>query len=430
MKAVVLEVRGEEAALLREDGVIVKIRQKCQVGDTIELKGQVLLWQRKAWRRAMSAAAAAAIILGGGGAYGYHTTFAACSYISLDINPSIEYTLNRKNRVLSVTSENEEAAEIVEKLQEQGVKGNSLSEALQMTEELLKEGEYLTDDSADYILINVVTDTTKRKDALMQEAKETLGQDEEKIHLVMTDSTVSDRKEAKKLGISSGRYKKLVEYEEYQEMDLGEQPDDEILQMFAQGEIRDLVEPWRAGGPGGYGEMTEDGRDGNPPGWENRGNASGSENRENPAGQETFDTPSGPEKLKNLSGSADRENLTGSEIIGKGEDGAQPQAGQSEQKSQLYGQRLEGQPEETGIPGMSGQSGNPGSQEVPAQPGSSGNPGSQDVSGQSGNPGSQEVPAQSNGSGNLGSQDAPGQRGNAGGQEMPGQQGDAGTLGN
>ena len=37
MKAIVLEVRNGVAAVLREDGVIVKTRQKCAVGDTIDV---------------------------------------------------------------------------------------------------------------------------------------------------------------------------------------------------------------------------------------------------------------------------------------------------------------------------------------------------------------------------------------------------------
>ena len=40
MKGIVLEIRNRTAAVLREDGVIVKTWQKCAVGDTIELSAE------------------------------------------------------------------------------------------------------------------------------------------------------------------------------------------------------------------------------------------------------------------------------------------------------------------------------------------------------------------------------------------------------
>ena len=40
MKAVVLEVRDGYAAVLREDGVVEKLRRSCEVGETIELEEQ------------------------------------------------------------------------------------------------------------------------------------------------------------------------------------------------------------------------------------------------------------------------------------------------------------------------------------------------------------------------------------------------------
>ena len=47
MKAVVLEIRDGEAAILREDGVVVRVRRQCEVGDTIELaeEKKILSWR-------------------------------------------------------------------------------------------------------------------------------------------------------------------------------------------------------------------------------------------------------------------------------------------------------------------------------------------------------------------------------------------------
>ena len=60
MKGVVLEIRGEEAAVLREDGIVVRVRRQCEVGDTIEIEEKKRLLTLPAVR-ALSAAAALAL---------------------------------------------------------------------------------------------------------------------------------------------------------------------------------------------------------------------------------------------------------------------------------------------------------------------------------------------------------------------------------
>ena len=218
MKAVVLEIRKNEAAVLCKDGQIVKIRRKdLTVGETIEISAAEICPDRKTvvykqLRKYGTVAAAAAILLGFGGNHIYNTAL-ACSYVSLDINPSIEYTLNRQDRVLDVTAVNEDAQEIVTQLKEKGVKKESLSDAITMTAELLEENGYITDGETDYILINVASDNDKKSEALKKEAQsvfdEMNAEDEENIHLTLTESTVSQRKEARDLGLSAGEYKEI-----------------------------------------------------------------------------------------------------------------------------------------------------------------------------------------------------------------------------
>lgn len=221
MKAVVLEVRGKEAVVLTTDGEIIKIRQKnLTTGDTIELsekqaKGNVISYREIL--RYGSVAAAAALILGSGGLYSYNNVV-ACSYVSLDSTPSIEYTLNRKNLVLDVTALNEEATEIVQELKDAGVKKNTLSEAMEMTAGLLEKYGYLDTDATDYVLINVSSDDEKLRDLLKEEANtvfDNINTDNaENVNVTVTESSVSDRKNAKSLGISSGEYQEIQRIKE------------------------------------------------------------------------------------------------------------------------------------------------------------------------------------------------------------------------
>lgn len=221
MKAVVLEVRGKEAVVLKTDGEIIKIKQKnLKTGDTIELsekqaKGNVISY-REIWRYG-SIAAAAALFLGCGGMYSYNNVM-ACSYVSLDIEPSIEYTLNRKNLVLDVTALNDEATEIVQDLKAAGIKQASLSEAMEKTAELLEKYGYMDADETDYVLINVSCDSEKQRELLKEEASTVFDNinkaDSDTVNVTVTESTVSERKNAKSLGISSGEYQEIRKIKE------------------------------------------------------------------------------------------------------------------------------------------------------------------------------------------------------------------------
>ena len=218
MKAVVLEIRKNEAAVLCKDGQIVKIRRTgLTIGDTIDISDAEICPDKKVvfykkLRQYGSVAAAAALLLGFGGNHIYNTAI-ACSYVSLDINPSIEYTLNRQDCVLDVTAVNEDAQEIVEQLKEQGIKKEPLADAISMTADLLQENGYITEDETDYILINVSSDSNKKSKSLKKEAQSVFDklniENEDNIHLTMTESTVSERKEARELGISAGEYKEI-----------------------------------------------------------------------------------------------------------------------------------------------------------------------------------------------------------------------------
>lgn len=238
MKAIVLEVRNGVAAVLREDGVIEKTRQKCAVGDTIEIKVNKS-WFRTGWARAATAAAAVIILGGSGGFYGYNNVM-ACSYVSLDINPSVEYVLNRQNKVLKVVALNDDAEAVVEELQEQGVRNDTLEEALQKTEIILEEQEFLSDEELDYVLVNVSTDSDTRKELLTEEANKALGMNEERISLVVTDSSVEERDKARELGISAGRYGEMRAIE-------GEpggkrmEPDQTMVRKYQEAPVRDML---------------------------------------------------------------------------------------------------------------------------------------------------------------------------------------------
>ena len=95
MKAIVLEIKNGEAAVLREDGIVVTTRQKCRVGDTIEVDDRVKIGGVKRFNRiARLAIVAMLVICIAGGSLGYMTA-SASSYVSVDAGEtSLEFAVN------------------------------------------------------------------------------------------------------------------------------------------------------------------------------------------------------------------------------------------------------------------------------------------------------------------------------------------------
>ena len=215
MKAVVLEIKENWAAVLCEDGVVRKIKKgKLSVGDSLDISpescGKIL--SLGSFRRYIAGSAAALLLLtaGAGGVYSYNTVW-ACSYVSLDINPSIEYTLNRQNYVIKVKGLNEEGQGIVDELMKTSLHHATLEETLEQTKLILSQKKYLNSDAGEYVLINVSASNDRRMNILQEEALSAFSteQTQGKLNLVLTGSTLKEHKTASSLGISTGTYQQI-----------------------------------------------------------------------------------------------------------------------------------------------------------------------------------------------------------------------------
>ena len=143
MKAIVMETRGREAAILLRDGTFRTVKGRYSVGETIDCQETV----RPAFRKWMAAAAAAVIMIGTGGGFWYDANYVAYAEISLDINPSIVYTVNKRSRVLSVRAVNDEASETVSALEKEGIRFMPVAEAIDRTMTLFENEGYLDADT-------------------------------------------------------------------------------------------------------------------------------------------------------------------------------------------------------------------------------------------------------------------------------------------
>lgn len=213
MKAVVLEIKDKWAAVLCEDGIVRKTKKgRLKVGDSLDYKSenQGKIISLGSFRRNLAGSAAALFLLtvGAVGTYSYNNVL-ACSYVSLDINPSIEYTLNRQNKVINVKGLNEEGQEIADELLLS--KKMTLEEALEETKQLLTKKSYLSSNLKEDLLVNVSSNNAVRMDALQKEILSVFDTDHEQgeLNLVLTESDLKEHKEARDLGISTGTYKQI-----------------------------------------------------------------------------------------------------------------------------------------------------------------------------------------------------------------------------
>ena len=167
------------AAVLREDGVVVKSLQHCSVGDTVEVPGDHVI-RLRTYRRAAIAAAAAVLLLTGT-VYGYNNIIPVSQVTVETGGAELSYTLNRKGQVLRTEAVNEEAREIVERLNA-GRSGSIIEKRITLTEALeqtiaqtmpLDHNAASDQDTApEFRITDVRSDSETRRKALLEEAEE------------------------------------------------------------------------------------------------------------------------------------------------------------------------------------------------------------------------------------------------------------------
>jgi|GEM_PF-1108846 len=197
MKAIVLEIKNGEAAVLREDGIVVTTRQKCRVGDTIEVDDRVKIGGVKRFNRiARLAVVAMLVICIAGGSFGYMTA-SASSYVSVDAGEtSLEFAVNRFGRVISVEGLDEGSEEFAQTIAAE-VKNKKFDEAVTHTKTRMEEAGLIEEDAADAVVAGVTSGNEKQKEELQQGLQNTFPHKDGKgPKLYMMNVTAEERQEA------------------------------------------------------------------------------------------------------------------------------------------------------------------------------------------------------------------------------------------
>lgn len=208
--AMIVEIRGAYAAALREDGVFVRVRNVgYDIGQTISLEVaaaeepiQRTQPKRKRSRvAALASVAAVFLLLVLGGFKGYTMPIGV---VSLDVNPSIEFSINCFDRVLDITAVNEDAEKILAGLDEKALRYQPVDEAVDATIAALRENGYLIDTTENDVVISAASYSERHSDAIAQRLDKRVRQ---QADLTVYSIPVSNRevKSAHDLGTSAGK---------------------------------------------------------------------------------------------------------------------------------------------------------------------------------------------------------------------------------
>ena len=227
-KGVLLEMAGRQAVVLTPQGEFKKIpapRGTWEIGDEVEFaeSGGGSMWAR--W--GATAAAAAVLMIGSFAGYNQYTLTVPVAVVTVDINPSLELTLNRKDQVLKAQPLNADGElvlqgvtwarkpfdQVVRAVTERAVEEHKLNPADETSAVLVGvaplEKAALPADQAE----RIVEHARAAVSAEVTEAAKELGQ-EPKTSVAVLVATAAEKKEADKEGLSVGKFKMLPEIQE------------------------------------------------------------------------------------------------------------------------------------------------------------------------------------------------------------------------
>jgi len=196
MKMVITEINGNTAIGLRDDGSFVRLsRCSYSVGQTVEIKRNVPII------RLAAACAAAFMLLSGAAVAAVRLPY---SYVTLDINPSVKYTLNIFNRVLTVSAVNEDARAIVDAVEKDRAAYITLDDAIEMTIAQCETVGYLGQEEEDYVVMSV-TSRSEGKTASLSEQLDGLEYGDGNISAKVVSTTIPRLREAERMGTTPGK---------------------------------------------------------------------------------------------------------------------------------------------------------------------------------------------------------------------------------
>ena len=244
MKAVIVDLVGGQAAALCDDGRVIRLADAgYTLGQVVEVHAQKP--RRPKWLRYISSVAAAAVLVTAiGGGVAYATPYGV---VSLDVNPSLEYTINRFDYVLSVEGVNEDGQEMLAEMDKKQLVHCRIGDAIEASVAQLEAGNWLRGES-DEILLAAGTGADAHSERLIRELETDLCQNREGLEVRGLTVSREELDAARREGMSAGRRRMLHELSEsegegFVPAEWADRPIRDILQQLDHGRAQESFRP-------------------------------------------------------------------------------------------------------------------------------------------------------------------------------------------
>ena len=211
MRVIIMETNGKEAVALGRDGRFIRIRNVgYAVGQEITVTPAMIIRKESVNRtRTITKIAAVAacfcilfasilgLVILNSQSYGY---------VSVDVNPSIEYRINRFDRVVSVSAVNQDGEALLATIGVDNVEGKDIEVALSLTVNELSVQGYLDGEDAG-VVISSSAGSSKASAALSEKLLAYTAAEEKLAGVKVITAVVSQEliEEAEKLGTTAGK---------------------------------------------------------------------------------------------------------------------------------------------------------------------------------------------------------------------------------
>ena len=203
MKAVIVDMKNGFVSVFTDDGCVVKMKNNnYEIGQVIQIASPD---SRVVKKITVFVASAAAVFVLGIGTWAYASPY---YYVSLDVNPSIEYTVNRFDRVLSIKAVNDDGDEILEEVKLENLKNKTIRDALTNTVEQITEAGYFEGSEGGIVITTSAKNKVKAEDLaqdLEQAVEEAITESGNIVEVESSSVGIERVKEARELGVTPGK---------------------------------------------------------------------------------------------------------------------------------------------------------------------------------------------------------------------------------
>jgi len=161
MKAIIVEIKENKVAALCSDGRIIKLKNKQYIiGQEIDMKSSNNIIK-------FAASAAAALVVFAVPAWAYLTPY---SYVSIDVNPSVEFSLNRFDKVLSIKAVNDDGEELLRNIDLNQLKNEDINDAVKEVVKEIKESGFFSEEESG-LVVAASSKTEEKTEELKEKVK-------------------------------------------------------------------------------------------------------------------------------------------------------------------------------------------------------------------------------------------------------------------